>query len=154
MVEPVMVIKHILSLVICVLISWGWIWQSSVEIVLPRWKHCWSQFSAQDTWSRLLLLLRVYSMESQTSWQTHSEVVAMLEKLMTMRMLHTMSFRPLMWVEKVRNYLHSTFIIQGYEERFYPSKMWVCTRGSGSNGGFMKLFRYISGANSRSKFRS
>jgi len=37
----------------------------------------------------------------------------------------------------------------GYEERFYPSKMWVCTRGSGSNGGFMKLFRYISGANSR-----
>ena len=36
---------------------------------------------------------------------------------------------------------------QGYEERFYPSNMWVCTR----SGGFMNLFRYISGDNTRSK---
>lgn len=35
---------------------------------------------------------------------------------------------------------------QGYEERFYPSKMWVCTRSG--RGGFMKLFGYISGDNS------
>merc|ERR1711973_111880 len=33
----------------------------------------------------------------------------------------------------------------GYEERYYPSNMWVCTR----SGGFMNLFRYISGDNSR-----
>ena len=39
---------------------------------------------------------------------------------------------------------------QGYEERFYPSRLWVCTRSSSDNGGFMKLFRYISGANARS----
>merc|ERR1719385_489869 len=31
----------------------------------------------------------------------------------------------------------------GYEERYYPSNMWVCTR----TGGFMNLFRYISGDN-------
>lgn len=36
---------------------------------------------------------------------------------------------------------------QGYEERFYPSRLWVCTR----SGSFMDLFRYISGANSRSQ---
>jgi len=41
-----------------------------------------------------------------------------------------------------------------YEERFYPAKKWVCSDsiendgGSGS-GNFMKLFRYISGANAR-----
>jgi len=39
---------------------------------------------------------------------------------------------------------------EGYEERSYPSRMWVCTRSGGSNSGFMKLFRYISGENSRS----
>ena len=39
---------------------------------------------------------------------------------------------------------------QGYEERYYPSKMWVCTR-SGRGGGFMKLFGYISGDNSRNQ---
>merc|ERR1712187_350484 len=39
----------------------------------------------------------------------------------------------------------------GYEERFYPSKMWVCTRSSSNNGGFMKLFGYISGDNSRNQ---
>merc|ERR1712142_628365 len=33
----------------------------------------------------------------------------------------------------------------GYEERYYPSNMWVCTR----SGGFMNLFRYISGDNDR-----
>merc|ERR1711990_856753 len=33
----------------------------------------------------------------------------------------------------------------GYEERFYPSKMWVCTRSG--RGGFMQLFGYISGDN-------
>merc|ERR1712241_1088369 len=33
----------------------------------------------------------------------------------------------------------------GYEERYYPSNMWVCTR----TGGFMNLFRYISGDNPR-----
>merc|ERR1712142_394839 len=33
----------------------------------------------------------------------------------------------------------------GYEERYYPSNMWVCTR----SGGFMNLFRYISGDNAR-----
>ena len=38
---------------------------------------------------------------------------------------------------------------KGYEERFYPSKMWVCTRGG--RGGFMKLFRYISGSNSNNQ---
>ena len=37
--------------------------------------------------------------------------------------------------------------VQGYEERFYPSRLWVCTR----SGSFMDLFRYISGANSRSQ---
>jgi len=37
----------------------------------------------------------------------------------------------------------------GYEERFYPSRLWVCTQSSSNNGGFMKLFRYISGANAR-----
>merc|ERR1711953_495891 len=37
----------------------------------------------------------------------------------------------------------------GYEERFYPSKWWVCTRGG--RGGFMKLFRYISGDNSNNQ---
>merc|ERR1712241_984558 len=37
----------------------------------------------------------------------------------------------------------------GYEERFYPSKYWVCTRPG--RGGFMKLFRYISGDNSRNQ---
>merc|ERR1711878_40288 len=37
----------------------------------------------------------------------------------------------------------------GYEERFYPSRFWVCTRSESNNGGFMKLFRYISGANAR-----
>merc|ERR1711978_335310 len=37
----------------------------------------------------------------------------------------------------------------GYEERFYPSKMWVCTRSG--RGGFVKLFRYISGDNSRNQ---
>merc|ERR1712142_663366 len=35
----------------------------------------------------------------------------------------------------------------GYEERFYPSAAWVCTR----TGGFQSLFRYISGANNRGK---
>merc|ERR1711978_431787 len=35
----------------------------------------------------------------------------------------------------------------GYEERFYPSNMWVCTR----SGGFMNLFRYISGDNTRNQ---
>merc|ERR1712130_472607 len=38
-----------------------------------------------------------------------------------------------------------------YEERFYPSKMWVCTRNGGQNGGFMKLFGYISGENNRNQ---
>merc|ERR1712227_673340 len=38
-----------------------------------------------------------------------------------------------------------------YEERFYPSKMWVCTRNGGENGGFMKLFGYISGENNRNE---
>jgi len=33
----------------------------------------------------------------------------------------------------------------GYEERSYPSVMWVCTR----TGGFSSLFGYISGTNSR-----
>merc|ERR1712013_823986 len=33
----------------------------------------------------------------------------------------------------------------GYEERFYPSQAWVCTR----SGGFRSLFRYISGDNDR-----
>merc|ERR1712241_1121700 len=33
----------------------------------------------------------------------------------------------------------------GYEERYYPSNMWVCTR----TGGLMNLFRYISGDNAR-----
>jgi len=33
----------------------------------------------------------------------------------------------------------------GYEERYYPSVKWVCTR----TGGFNSLFRYISGTNSR-----
>merc|ERR1711990_434833 len=37
----------------------------------------------------------------------------------------------------------------GYEERFYPSKYWVCTRSG--RGGFMKLFRYISGDNSNNQ---
>merc|ERR1711936_558364 len=37
----------------------------------------------------------------------------------------------------------------GYEERFYPGRLWVCTQSSSNNGGFMKLFRYISGANAR-----
>jgi len=36
-------------------------------------------------------------------------------------------------------------MLQGYEERFYPSKAWVCTR----SGGFRSLFRYISGDNDR-----
>jgi len=40
---------------------------------------------------------------------------------------------------------------QDYEERFYPSKMWVCTRNGGQNGGFMKLFGYISGENNRNQ---
>jgi len=35
----------------------------------------------------------------------------------------------------------------GYEERSYPSVMWVCTR----TGGFNSLFGYISGTNSRGK---
>merc|ERR1712024_88736 len=39
----------------------------------------------------------------------------------------------------------------GFEERFYPSRLWVCTRSSSNNGGFMKLFRYISGDNSRNQ---
>ena len=43
---------------------------------------------------------------------------------------------------------------QGYEERFYPSRLWVCTRSSSNNGGFMKLFRYISGANARSEINT
>merc|ERR1712241_375479 len=34
----------------------------------------------------------------------------------------------------------------GYEERFYPSKMWVCTRSG--RGGFMQLFGYHGGDNS------
>jgi len=34
----------------------------------------------------------------------------------------------------------------GYEERFYPSQAWVCTR----TGGFRSLFNYISGNNDRS----
>merc|ERR1711915_566464 len=35
----------------------------------------------------------------------------------------------------------------GFEERSYPSMMWVCTRV----GGFMSLFRYISGGNDRNR---
>ena len=38
-------------------------------------------------------------------------------------------------------------MLQGYEERFYPSKAWVCTR----SGGFRSLFRYISGDNDRGR---
>jgi len=37
--------------------------------------------------------------------------------------------------------------LDGYEERYYPSSKWVCTR----TGGFNSLFGYISGTNSRSK---
>ena len=44
-------------------------------------------------------------------------------------------------------------LYQGYEERFYPSRLWVCTRSDSDNGGFMKLFRYISGANTRSEIK-
>jgi len=41
-----------------------------------------------------------------------------------------------------------------YEERFYPSKKWVCSDSIENDGGsgtdnFMKLFRYITGANAR-----
>jgi len=41
-----------------------------------------------------------------------------------------------------------------YEERFYPAKKWVCSDlvvadGDTGSGNFMKLFGYISGANSR-----
>eukprot|EP00091_Calanus_sinicus_P016219 TRINITY_DN3549_c0_g1_i7.p1 TRINITY_DN3549_c0_g1~~TRINITY_DN3549_c0_g1_i7.p1 ORF type:complete len:203 (-),score=62.46 TRINITY_DN3549_c0_g1_i7:37-645(-) len=35
----------------------------------------------------------------------------------------------------------------GYEERYYPSVKWVCTR----TGGFNSLFGYISGTNSRNQ---
>jgi len=35
----------------------------------------------------------------------------------------------------------------GFEERYYPSVKWVCTR----TGGFNSLFGYISGTNNRSK---
>ena len=79
---------------------------------------------------------------------------------------------PQTWLNGISNFLTNTFgssgnagevddyenapyrVIQkydGYEERFYPSRMWVCTRSGGRNGGFMKLFGYISGENSRSK---
>jgi len=41
-----------------------------------------------------------------------------------------------------------------YEERFYPAKKWVCSDsveadGGQGSGNFMKLFRYIAGANER-----
>jgi len=45
-------------------------------------------------------------------------------------------------------------VIQKYddfEERFYPGKIWVCTRNSGRRGGFWKLFGYISGDNNRNQ---
>merc|ERR1711915_568191 len=38
-----------------------------------------------------------------------------------------------------------------YEERFYPGRMWVCTRNGGQKGGFWKLFGYISGDNNRNQ---
>merc|ERR1712029_436167 len=45
-------------------------------------------------------------------------------------------------------------VIQKYddfEERFYPGRIWVCTRNSGRRGGFWKLFGYISGDNNRNQ---
>merc|ERR1711884_204386 len=48
-------------------------------------------------------------------------------------------------VEGYENAPYQVNSYDGYEERYYPSNMWVCTR----TGGFMNLFRYISGDNAR-----
>ena len=39
--------------------------------------------------------------------------------------------------------------MQGYEERFYPSTMWVCTIADKHGLGYQKLERYMSGRNER-----
>merc|ERR1712236_169765 len=52
---------------------------------------------------------------------------------------------------EVENYENAPYTVvqklNNFEERFYPSSKWVCTR----TGGFMSLFRYISGSNSRNQ---
>merc|ERR1719300_726840 len=54
-------------------------------------------------------------------------------------------------IHSIYIFLFFTLSIQDFEERFYPGRIWVCTRNSGRRGGFWKLFGYISGDNNRNQ---
>ena len=58
----------------------------------------------------------------------------------------------------IYTYIYHLNTFQGYEERVYLSKKWICTKLEGPEYDplisplFRKLFNYISGKNEPSKF--